>query len=51
MMNIVTTEFREVVERLVNNLQPNECIDAEEYRLAQEFRALPLGLSLWSYAF
>ena len=50
-MNIVTSEFREVVERLVNELQPSDCIDAEEYRLAREFHALPLGLDLWSYGF
>ncbi|MDQ3818033.1 MAG: hypothetical protein M3362_10105 [Acidobacteriota bacterium] len=51
MMNIVTPEFREAVERLLNDLQLSDCIDAEEYRLAQEFHALPLGLDLWSYGF
>ena len=51
MMDIVTSEFREVVERLVNSLRRSDCVDAEEYRLAQEFHALPLGLSLWSYGF
>ena len=43
--------FREVVERLVNTLRRSDCVDAEEYRLAREFHALPLGLSLWSYGF
>ena len=50
-MNIVTSEFREAVERLLNDLQPGNSIDAEEYRLARKFHALPLGLDLWSYGF
>jgi hypothetical protein len=50
-MNIVTSEFRELIERLVSNLQSSDCPDAEEYRLAQEYHALPLGFDLWSRVF
>src|SRR4051812_39251799 len=50
-MEIVTPEFQETVQRLFDGLTPNDCIDAEEYRLAQEFQALPLGRGWWSYFF
>ena len=50
-MNIVTPEFQDVVDRLIADLKPSDCFGAEEYRLAQEFHALPLGLDLWSYGF
>lgn len=50
-MNPVTSEFRQVVERLINKLQPTDYINAEEQRLAEDFHALPLGISLWSYGF
>ncbi|HEX8266076.1 MAG TPA: hypothetical protein VF596_11765 [Pyrinomonadaceae bacterium] len=50
-MNVVTSEFRQVVERLISKLKPTDFIDAEEKRLSQEFHTLPLGISLWSYGF
>ena len=50
-MNIVTLEFRELIERLLSNIQSSDCADAEEYSLAQEYHALPLGLDLWSRVF
>src|SRR5690242_18517110 len=50
-MNIVTPKFQELVERLIGDLKPDACVDAEEYRLAKEFHALPLGIDLWSYQF
>jgi hypothetical protein len=50
-MKVITTECREVIEQLVSRLQLNDFIDAEEYCLAQQFRGLPIGISLWSYGF
>jgi hypothetical protein len=50
-MNLVTSEFRKTIERLISELKPSDFIDAEENRLAAKFQALPLGISLWSYAF
>jgi hypothetical protein len=45
-MNIATPEFQESVQKLIDNLTRTDCIDDEEYRLAQEFQALPLGFGL-----
>lgn len=50
-MNLITQEFQESVERLIKNLKPEDFKDAEECRLTKKFNALPLGISLWSYAF
>jgi hypothetical protein len=50
-MNKVTPEFQALVERLIGELRPSDCLDAEEYRLAREFHALPLGMGLWAYDF
>ena len=48
---MVTPELRAVVEKLLDDLKPGDCLDAKEYRLSREFHALPLGLNLWSYEF
>jgi hypothetical protein len=50
-MKIVTSEFQKMVEDLINNLQPNDFPDAEEYKLAQKYNALPLGFDLLAYVF
>lgn len=50
-MNLITSEFRETVERLIKNLKPEDFVAAEERRLSEQFHALPLGNSLWSYGF
>jgi hypothetical protein len=50
-MNLITQEFRDSVERLIKDLKPEDFVDAEEHRLSEQFHALPLGISLWSYGF
>ena len=50
-MKIVTSEFQKTVEDLINNLQPNDFSDAEEYKLARKYNALPLGFDLLAYVF
>jgi hypothetical protein len=50
-MKIVTSEFIETIETLINNLQPEDFPDAEEYKLAQKYNALPLGVDLLDYVF
>jgi hypothetical protein len=50
-MNVIHPNMKEVVESLLLQLRPNDCIDAEEWRLAQELQALPIGFSLWAYVF
>lgn len=50
-MDIITRQCGEAIAQLIAHLQPNDFIDDEEQRLAKEFNALPLGLSLWSYGF
>jgi hypothetical protein len=50
-MNLITSEFRKAVEQLIKALKPEDYINPEERRLSEEFHALPLGISLWSYGF
>ena len=50
-MKIVTPEFQKTIQDLIDNLQANHFPDAEEYKLAQKYRALPLGFDLLAYVF
>ena len=50
-MEIFTPELQQLIETLVDKLSPEDCYDTEEYRLAKELQALPLGYDLWSYCF
>jgi hypothetical protein len=50
-MDILSSELRQLIQTLIASLTPEDCLDAEEYRLAREFEALPLGWDLWSRCF
>ena len=50
-MDILSAELQQLIQTLIESLAPEDCLDAEEYRLAREFEALPLGYDLWSYCF
>jgi hypothetical protein len=50
-MKIVTAKFQKTIQDLIDNLHPEQFPDAEEYRLAQKYRALPLGFDLLDYVF
>jgi len=50
-MSIETPEFEMAVAGLLAQLQPGDCVDYREYRLAKELHALPIGFDLWSYLF
>lgn len=50
-LNIVTPEFQETIQKLIDNLQADQFSDATEYKLARKHNALPLGGDLWSYVF
>jgi hypothetical protein len=50
-MKIVTSEFIETIETLINNLKPENFSDPEEYKLAQKYKALPIGFDLLAYVF
>lgn len=49
-MNYVNLEkLNVVVNELLPKLSPSDFADAEEYRLSQEFTALPIGFGSFSY--
>lgn len=50
-MKIVTSEFQKTIQSLIENLQAEQFLDAEEYKLALKYNALPIGLDLFSYVF
>lgn len=50
-MIIVTPEFQNTIQDLIDNLQADQFSDAEEYKLAQKYHALPLGSDLLAYVF
>lgn len=50
-MKIVTSEFTKTLETLIKNLRVEDFSDTEEYKLAQKYNALPLGVDLYSYVF
>lgn len=50
-VKIVTSEFQQTVQELIDNLQAEQFSDCEEYKLARKHNALPLGIDLWSYVF
>lgn len=50
-MKIVTPEFQKIIQDLIDNLQAEQFSDAEEYKLARKYNALPIGVDLWSYVF
>lgn len=50
-MKIVTPEFQKTIQELIDNLRPEQFSDAEEYKLARKYNALPVGVDLWSYVF
>jgi hypothetical protein len=50
-MIIVTPEFQKTIQDLIDNLQAEQFPDAEEYKLAQKYHALPLGFDFLAYVF
>jgi|ERR1043166_992105 hypothetical protein len=50
-MSAPSLEFRAIVQRLLRDLEPEDCESQTEYDWAQEFQGLPLGLDLWSLVF
>ncbi|HSK73458.1 MAG TPA: hypothetical protein VK892_17300 [Pyrinomonadaceae bacterium] len=48
-INSVTPDFQKTVQELIDNLRVERFSDAEEYRLAHEYSALPMGVDMWSY--
>jgi hypothetical protein len=44
-------KLKEVINELFSGLNPGDFADPEEYCLSQNFRALPIGVSLWAYVF
>jgi hypothetical protein len=50
-MKIVTPEFQNTIQDLIDNLQAEQFLDAAEYKLALKYNALPIGLDLFSYVF
>lgn len=50
-MNIVTPKFQKIVQDLIDNLKAEQFPNAEEYKLALKYKALPLGFDLLAYVF
>jgi len=50
-MSAPSLEFRAIVQRLLADLEPEDCESQQEYQWALELHALPLGIDLWSRVF
>lgn len=50
-MKLVSPEFSELIESLFEQLTLDKCVEPEEFRLAKEFEALPLGYDLTAFVF
>lgn len=50
-MNIVTLEFRQMIQDLIDDLEAEQCSDGAEYRLARQHNALPIGVDFDIYLF
>jgi len=50
-MSAPSLEFRAIVQRLLRDLEPEDCESELEYEWALEYHALPLGIDLWSRVF
>ena len=50
-MSHSSLEFWAIVQRLLTDLEFEDCESQEEYQWALEFHALPLGVDLWSRVF
>jgi uncharacterized protein (DUF1810 family) len=48
---VESPEFTMTVERLLTELEPEDCESIAEYHDAKELHALPLGLDMWSQMF
>lgn len=44
-------KLKELITELFSGLDPRDFSDPEEYCLSQNFSALPIGVSLWTYVF
>ncbi|MGH9766226.1 MAG: hypothetical protein ACREAB_02225 [Blastocatellia bacterium] len=51
MKHINCEKLNNVINELFSGLKPSDFADPEEYCLSQNFRALPIGVSLWAYVF
>ena len=50
-MSTPSAAFWAIVQRLLRDLEPEDCETQIEYELALEFQALPVGIDLWSRVF
>ena len=50
-MSAPSPEFSAIVYRLWADLEPEDCESQQEYDWALEYKALPLGIDLWSLIF
>jgi hypothetical protein len=50
-MEIVNAEFQDLIVSSVNQLQLEDCVEPEEFRLAKELNSLPIGYDLSAFVF
>ena len=50
-MEIVSPDFSEQVESLLNGLKLEDCVEPQEFHLAKKLNALPLGYDLTAFIF